>query len=635
MEFAAPIAGLTAAGLITPALLALHMLRLRRRPLRVSTIRFWPRARRETEANVPLRLPRPSWELLLQLLGAWALCAALARPLAGGGDPAGARIILAVDRSASMLALHADTTRFALAVDAALQELRALDGREVTLASLAGEALVEAGPTRVPGDLRRALASLAPTDEALNEDAARDLLTALVGGVSEDDPRDPATIIVLTDGDLRLGSIPGAEVRVRSVVPADAAPPDNVGIVSIAARRDYRDPGTVLVFVRMVSTRADLEACPVLFLFDDEPVGSRLAAFEEVRGAREARVAFEFPTARGGVLTARLARPDALAADNESAVVLGAIPSPRIVLVSPEGDDPRASWLVAEVLDELSPRSLRRLTAAEYDDAMREGTIAPTDLIVFERVTPAIVPPIPSLSFGAGVAPWTIEPSDRTGEVALAWTRRHPLLRGVSLDGLFVSRVANLASSEPVEEIATSAGGPLIVTGSPGGIRRVVVLFAPAESNWPAGFGFPVFLANAVEYLTLQAEEAAAFSTGELVRLTRSPDAGIPREIRFEGPSGAVSRVVRTEGEGVLAQGLPRAGVYRVSGEVRETRVAVNLHDERESRVRIGGSTMTTAAGEVSAAASGTREVWWWFVVLGVALLTIEWAWWIVRARVE
>ncbi|MFY7874007.1 MAG: dihydroxy-acid dehydratase, partial [Pirellula sp.] len=51
-----------------PLLLALYLLKLRRRPLRVVSTLFWPRASEDAQVNVPLRWLRPSWLLLLHLL---------------------------------------------------------------------------------------------------------------------------------------------------------------------------------------------------------------------------------------------------------------------------------------------------------------------------------------------------------------------------------------------------------------------------------------------------------------------------------------------------------------------------------------------------------------------------------------
>ncbi|MFY7896637.1 MAG: BatA domain-containing protein, partial [Phycisphaerales bacterium] len=73
MTFLAPLPAIIAACICVPALLALYLLKLRRRPVRVGSVLFWPKASEDTQANVPLRMIRPSWLLLLHLLALAAL----------------------------------------------------------------------------------------------------------------------------------------------------------------------------------------------------------------------------------------------------------------------------------------------------------------------------------------------------------------------------------------------------------------------------------------------------------------------------------------------------------------------------------------------------------------------------------
>ena len=68
MTFLDPATGLTALAAGTLATLLWYFLKLRRRPLRVSSTMLWEAAARDVEVNAPFRWIRPSWLLLLQLL---------------------------------------------------------------------------------------------------------------------------------------------------------------------------------------------------------------------------------------------------------------------------------------------------------------------------------------------------------------------------------------------------------------------------------------------------------------------------------------------------------------------------------------------------------------------------------------
>ncbi|MBL4809377.1 MAG: BatA domain-containing protein, partial [Phycisphaerales bacterium] len=80
MNFLAPIAGLIAGGAGSVLVILYWMLRLRRRPVRVSSTLLWKRAIRDVEGNIPWQMIRPSVLLFLQLIAVILLATAIARP---------------------------------------------------------------------------------------------------------------------------------------------------------------------------------------------------------------------------------------------------------------------------------------------------------------------------------------------------------------------------------------------------------------------------------------------------------------------------------------------------------------------------------------------------------------------------
>src|SRR5262249_55611964 len=105
VTFLSPLTAIVAAAVTVPALLVLYFLKLRRRAVRVSSTLLWERAVQDLQVNTPFRWLRASWILLLQLLLLGLLVTALGRPAIDAGPAAGPRVILLVDRSASMSAL--------------------------------------------------------------------------------------------------------------------------------------------------------------------------------------------------------------------------------------------------------------------------------------------------------------------------------------------------------------------------------------------------------------------------------------------------------------------------------------------------------------------------------------------------
>src|SRR5690606_30850753 len=104
VTFLSPLPAIIAAAIAVPALLVLYFLKLRRRPLRVSSTLLWEEAVRDLQVNVPLRMLRFSWLLVLQLLILTLFLLALARPALRVQGETPPRVVLLIDRSASMSA---------------------------------------------------------------------------------------------------------------------------------------------------------------------------------------------------------------------------------------------------------------------------------------------------------------------------------------------------------------------------------------------------------------------------------------------------------------------------------------------------------------------------------------------------
>ncbi|MFI4897041.1 MAG: VWA domain-containing protein, partial [Phycisphaerales bacterium JB059] len=207
MTFLAPVAGLVGLGLGLPALLTFYLLRLRRRPVRVSSTMFWEQATQDLQVNVPLRWLRPSWLLLLHLLILLLLVGALGRPAIESDAPARSRVFVVMDRTASMSAadMEGNRTRFEAGVERARalarELLSGLDAPSVSLISLAREARVVTPPTRVRGEIELALDALTPTDQPGRlEPALRLIESMLERETAEGEEGAPALGILISDG---------------------------------------------------------------------------------------------------------------------------------------------------------------------------------------------------------------------------------------------------------------------------------------------------------------------------------------------------------------------------------------------------------------------------------------------------
>ncbi|MFO0831292.1 MAG: VWA domain-containing protein [Phycisphaerales bacterium] len=661
MTFLTPIPALVAAAISVPALLALYLLRLRRRPVRVGSILFWPAATEDVQANVPLRWLKPTWLLLLHVAALGLLLAAFARPALHGVSVAGERAVLVLDTSASMNAVDPGESgtrlqRARVRAKELARDLRSAGARSVAVVQLAARARPLTGFTSSQGLLAGAIDAAEATDQPGNLGAALALVDAMAQGGGDEGQAGPPTVFLISDGSFgAMDEVPSTVTGVRferigPEVPVEGrarggVPVDNAGVLRLAARRDDRDATLLRVYGEISATGVGAVDVPVTLAVDGRVMDSRVVKVEK-RGA----VLFELRGVLEGVLTLSIVRADALAADDAASVVVSPPEQPRILLVQPVAGGaaaagaaaPTPTWLLGDVLEELHPRQLVRCSPDEYARLVREGADRGYDLLVFDSVgTMGGVPRVPSLCLGA-VPPlkgWEVG----GGPVAVRansifWDRSQAVLQGVPLDSLVVRQAVPVRFDDGVrpapQVLVRSDDLPLAVMAVEAGVRHVVVSFELRQSNWPLTPSFAVFIANAVDELTLRSRssEGRSFLTDEPVTMT-VPARGA---VVLEGPRRVV---VREAGEAagpgpevvVNAGVLPRAGVYVVrAGEPAGPRaaraVAVNVCNEVESGLASPES--VRVAGREVGSVQPTRvprEVWHWFALGALVLLAVEW----------
>lgn len=707
MTLFAPFSALAAAALCVPALVLLYMLKLRRRPVRVGSTMLWRSAVDDLQANVPLRWLRASWLLFLHLLILGLLITAIGRPVLSSAGDARARVVILLDRSASMRATDGPngSERWREAQERSIEMIdRALsvNGTSVALVAFAAEARVLVGLTSEARTLRDAVRELTPTDQPADLAAGLRAVESLIlrgeSVTSEADTADPerpkpAEVVLITDGSMEPArdlSLAGGSLKLELIGPAsrqatprapssqkarteartsgDAGPtnpdatmvgPDNLGIVSFAARRDYEDPSLTRVLVGVANaSEAERDVAVVLSINGrtQERRALHVPAHTSRTNTAPASITFEVHAPEGGLVTARLDRTDVLAADDSASLVLPAVDRPRILLVQPDAANagtPAVSppWLLADALTELRA-SLRTVSASLYESMAAGGTID-ADLVVFDRVTPRSTPPVPTLSFGAGLPLAGLRVSNGstrangTGTYFVAWSRAHPVLRDVALGSVYVAGEPAIewadqradGSGTRFMSLADGAVGSLIGLIEDGPRRRLIVGFDAAESNWPLQPGFPIFLSSAVDYLTLRGEQSAgrAFTTAQRVEVHAAPGAS---RIELRGPEVLTAAPVE-HGRGFEGQPeavgfglIERVGVYQVEPPGADVMVALNLLNPIEtglagvSELRVSGRTVESGGG-----ARLPREIWHWFVLAGGALLLVEWVLYAARMR--
>lgn len=643
MIFLAPGAMAIAAALAFPALLALYLLKLRRRPVRVSAALFWPVARKEAQANVPFARPRLSWLLLLHLLALACAVLALGRPaLIHAGPSSGDRVIILLDRGASMSATDTPDGKSRLdrakaAADAIVDaQSRGGDTSRIAIIAFGAEATTVSSFTTSRSLLHSAIAAITPTDQPSRLAPAMDVARALAG----DGEESTIACILISDGGItdldKVGTAPGS-IKYEPI--AGDKHPRNLGIVAFAGERDAQEPSVVHLFAQLANAGDTPVSVGVILSLGDKELarkGLEVPAAASTGEPGTLALPLSARVTQGGVLSLRIDRPDVLASDNQAWLVLPEPNRPFLWLVRPEGAAgansdalPAGSWMLEAALGEMRVAGLVTLSPEEYESRAKRGAFEGVSLVVFDRVSPLAKPPIPSLAFGAFVPAAGLEklPADTGPTPAVFWSREHPVTRSLSLDSLDIAKAITLrVTGKDSTEIVRGADGPLAVASIDSGIRRVAVAFDLTASNWTIQTSFPVFLASAIDWLTSRgdATKCAAVLTGEPATV-QAPAAGDFALTPSTG--GAAAITTRAAAPGPLQVGiLERVGEYVVRGDKVETHLAVNLCDANESTLAsMGELSISGRKVEAGGLAPGKREIWHWFVVVALVLLSIEW----------
>ena len=514
--------------LAVPVLVALSLWRRQRREAVASSLLLWRQVadlRRTARAAEQRRRIDPL--LVVRVAAALVLAAALCGPLWLRTRRAARRVVLVVDRSASMATRRADgASRWAAARRALLGLLGSLspgDHVHVILAPPLGAPPVPSELT--PAAAEGLLNALAPSHASLRPDA----LVAAARSAAATWP--DARLVVATDD-------PPPDLPEAAILVATGGPADNRGIVALAARA--RPDGRHEILVRLANAAATQAETNVTLLAGSQPVGERDLL---VPPQGTAQAIFEADLGDAATLEARLDAADALAVDDRAWLARRREPL-RIALI---GD---TSFALRRVLAAQENAEL-----AELADPPDSGVPAGCDLAVYYHAVPTSLVRGPVVVVAPRAPVGQLRPQDATEPAALsAIERGDPLVADVELDGVSLGPVHQVDVPQGFKAIARAGPTPLIGRWSEGAATVVYVGIDPARSNWPLRPSFPIFWANVVASLAPASARArfACARPGDLLRL---------------GPPGQSARVLGPRGQAHEAPG----GVFRAEQVGRHT----------------------------------------------------------------
>ncbi|MCB9933788.1 MAG: VWA domain-containing protein [Planctomycetes bacterium] len=462
---------LAALGAALPVI-ALFLLKRKRRDVPVSSSMLWQRAMKETVARSPFRKPSEWLSLLLMLaaLVAAALGAAGMRLGSGGG---GRALVLVLDVSASMATRHEGVARIDTARAKAAEALDALkEGDRVTLVAAGEPPRVLAHATTDIAAVRRLL------DDVQAQPTGCDVGAALALALAEG--RDGAEVVVLSDfchEPKSWSELPPTQTPLTLVRCGEPAP--NVGITQVAVSADE---GGVSLLARVGG-----EGARTLSLYVD---GALRDAREVKCAGEELAVVFSLAQMPEDAevhlrATLKLEPADDLALDDVAHVAIGRTEPPRILHVG--APDPFIQRLESAVPGLLVVNAPANATEFEgsYDLA-----------IVTEPVAQA---PPARRELYIGCTPPGLEVK-QAGEIAqpeLAdWDSTHPLLRGVGLENLLFLKAARIEAPQHALPLVRMREGPLLLELRGDGRETYTWACGLNDSNLVLRPAFPVLIRN-------------------------------------------------------------------------------------------------------------------------------------------
>ena len=603
MKFLAPMALWFAAAI--PVVILFYLLKRKRVVKLVSSTLLWQKFLAETQASAPFQKLRHNWLLILQLLMLVLAIFALARPYFSGKLAGGNLQVIILDASASMQATDETPSRFEKARGEALtlvNSLRDTDRMVVLLAAAVTE--VKQSETSAKSLLRRALESCRVTDSPTR------LTEALKMAESLTRDKTGAEIHLFSDG-----AAPGlsevANQGLRLVYHRVGQRANNLGIVTLDVRPNPEDPGRRAVFTSVANYSPEEQKSEIELRFDDQLLETKSLT---IPPTNTTPVVFLATQPRDGVFNVRITVQDDLAADNQASIV-SLLPQPvRVLLVS------RGNKFLEKAL-----KAAGKVVLAVASDVTEVKPNA--DIVVLDDVTPAVWPNLNVLAIHTMNTNWFNNAGSVDGPAIVDWKSAHPLLRFVSFDNVQVARALAIKTPAWAIAVADSPQTPLILAGELARQRIVWLGFDTLESTWPLRISFPIFIANAVDWLNPASIQAAQLlvKAGEPFRLALGEPV---KSAEMMYPDGATKSLSLDPNAQELVFGdTARQGVYRLALGTNQMVFCVDLLDSAESDTHPRAELDFGKFGSVTATTMrrANLEIWRWIAAIGLAVLMFEW----------
>jgi len=609
MHFLAPSALAFAATI--PVVILFYLLKRKRVVKLISSTILWQRFLSETQASAPFQKLRKNWLLILQVLLLILAVLALSRPYFAARAKAAELRVVILDASASMEATDETPNRFEKARAEALKWVDSLAGSDQMVILLAGaNTEVKQSATSEKAALRRALQSCACSDSPTRLVPALRMAESLVREQRN------AEIHLFSDG--AVAELSEFENKALPLVYHRVGKDsNNLGITGLDARANPENAQERAVYASVANFSTNAQDTELELRFDDRLLETRPLS---IPAGEISPQVFLTGQTRDGLFTVRITAKDQLAADNQASIV-SLLPKPVKVLLVSRGNRFLEKALRAAPNVQLASSTVLTDTAAEFD------------FVVLDDVTPAVWPPGNVLAIHVLNTNWVESATLIEAPPIVDWKTAHPLLRYAGFDNVQIKQSYAAKTPSWAVSLADAPQASLLLAGEIGRQRIIWIGFDTLESNWPLRVTFPIFIANAVDWLNPANATGAQLlvKAGDAFRLALPHPEKSALVTLPDGQTRTLA-IDPTANEFVFGETY-KQGAYRLRIGTNEMTFCVNLLDAAESNIKPRDELQLGKYTKVRATSVQRTNMELWRTIAGLALLMLLIEWWYYHRR--
>ena len=583
-----------------PIVIIFYLLKRRRVAHLVSSTIIWKRFLNETQVNSPFQKLRHNWLLIIQLIFLSLAIFALIRPYFSSKIESGRFVVVILDVSASMQATDVSLNRFELAKGEVNKMIDGMyDNDQMVLILSGGNTEVRQSPTSVKAILKKALDQVKVTDSPTR------LLEAIKLSQNLSLNRPKVEVHLFSDGvssDLDAFELQDLNLEYHRLGKGGG----NLGITSLEVRSNPEQLGQQSVFATIGNFSTNTMSSEVSLFFDDQMIGNRRLT---VMPTNTASLVFSSNQRTNGVFRMKLKNDDFLQVDNIGSVMGLTRRNVEVLLIT------KGNVFLEKALRSIDDVDL--IVKSSLTDSTPN-----VDVVVLDSIRPTVWPSGNVMAINTQSTNW-FQPSGLLESPPIVdWKSAHPILRFVNFDNVQVAQSLNSELPTWMNPIVETQSVPLIAVGENDANRSVWVGFNPLDSTWPLRVSFPIFIANAIDWLD--------------PKIVTNLSAGEPFSMRMAEKGSAVivtlpdGEIVETStmgnGEFVFADTFQQ-GVYHAKYGTNEISFCVNLLDAGESAIESRDVLKLGKYGRVEATLQldADKELWRWFAITCLLLLVFEW----------